>query len=553
LKHFFTTYYVRSYQPLASLSFAIEYFLFGPNPMVHHVVSGIIHLANVVLVFCFLRELFPSQVKGVLFATGVFALNPIQTEVIAWISARSTLLCSFFYLLSCWSYVRFLRQGKNFYRCSVWFVFALFCKSTAITLPFVLLCIDMKMERKGWSSIFVEKLPLFLLSLIFAVVSLFSRQLALTEPSDFDAYYTLLERVSLAAYSYWFYILKAVFPFQLHNYYEYPLKIVSQYIGFKYDLALLVMILGLGLLVLCRKFLRSFLSRDMVFGLCFFTVSIAPVLSFFSFSPTLLAERYDYLAVVGLAIFAFSIALKVLKPNASEVFFKEGFIGIMVAYAVMSFRQSFLWADDETIWKNTIRYSPSSYAQIHYGNELYKKKDLHGALDHFNEAVRLNPYDPDIYGNRGFVIMELGDDHYAKTDFTRVIEAEKKSASKLASAYFGRAQASARLNESADALSDIDAALKVSPSPEMVGFKEYLVSRQKGASELTAQQSPLSQKTEMLAVVERAKRNILVVARDAFAKKDFQKTILQCQTYLSLDPRSLEARALLTQAQLKIK
>ena len=99
LGKYFTSYYVSSYQPIASLSFAIEYAIFGKNAKVHHITNLLLHLINIGLVYWLLFALFKDKWLTVI-VTSIFAVHPFQAEVLGWISTRSTLLYSTFIFVS---------------------------------------------------------------------------------------------------------------------------------------------------------------------------------------------------------------------------------------------------------------------------------------------------------------------------------------------------------------------------------------------------------------------------------------------------------------------
>ena len=113
VKNYFTTFYVKSYQPLASLSFGLEYYFFGNNPLVPHSVNLIIHLLNIIVVYFLLINLVPKFKSLNVFIVAIFALHPLQGELIGWVSTRSTLIFSFFFLLSCLYYVKFLKKENT--------------------------------------------------------------------------------------------------------------------------------------------------------------------------------------------------------------------------------------------------------------------------------------------------------------------------------------------------------------------------------------------------------------------------------------------------------
>src|SRR5205085_7863030 len=47
VENMFTTFYAGNYHPLTALSNAIEYQLYGLNPMPYHVINVVLHLLNV--------------------------------------------------------------------------------------------------------------------------------------------------------------------------------------------------------------------------------------------------------------------------------------------------------------------------------------------------------------------------------------------------------------------------------------------------------------------------------------------------------------------------
>ena len=380
----------------------------------------------------------------------------------------------------------------------------------------------------------LEKIPLFLLSVVFGVVSLVSRQVSLNTKSDFVLYYSFFERLALNCYSFCFYIFKGVLPFQLHNFYEFPLKSANQSLPLVYWICFGICFFGAFFALVVRRTRLSRWSREAVFGAHFFAISVGPILSFVNFSPTLVAERYDYLALIGLSIFVLS-----LRESTSN--FKKGFnfsfAYLFYSYAALTLLQCCVWESEESLWKNAIQYSKSSYAFVRYANVLRAKGDLRGAIDYLNEAVKLNPSDPEIYVDRGFLVMDLGDFEYAKKDFTRVIDASKMRSGLLARAYLGRSQALMHLNDEVHAKSDADQAMRLD-SRLVVPVSD---------------DRELNLKPASLNGISQVQENVLSVARAAFKQREFQKVIQQCEAYFSIQGRSSEARLLLGQALAEMK
>ena len=84
----------------------------------------------------------------------LFAVHPVQTEAVTYISGRSVSLMAFFYLGSLLAYLRGRERGSRFllYLASpILFLLAAASKEVAVTLPFALiLCEAVRRERDGW-------------------------------------------------------------------------------------------------------------------------------------------------------------------------------------------------------------------------------------------------------------------------------------------------------------------------------------------------------------------------------------------------------------------
>jgi protein O-mannosyl-transferase len=119
-------------RPLTQLTFWLNFQVGSTNPVGYHAVNLLLHVAIVCLLFQVLRELIPAE--AAFLAALFFAIHPIQSEAVAYVFARSTLLATFFSLL-CWRSWR----KDHAALAVVWFGAALLCKEECVTVPFVLL------------------------------------------------------------------------------------------------------------------------------------------------------------------------------------------------------------------------------------------------------------------------------------------------------------------------------------------------------------------------------------------------------------------------------
>src|SRR6266478_1006557 len=131
------------YFPLAYTVLRIERSLWDLNPAGYHWVNIFLHLGNALLVW---RILLRLKVPGAWLAAGIFALHPVQVESVAWISELKNVVMGFFFLLTLLAWIEYVDEtGERrpfFYAAAlVFYLLALFAKSTACTLPAALLLI----------------------------------------------------------------------------------------------------------------------------------------------------------------------------------------------------------------------------------------------------------------------------------------------------------------------------------------------------------------------------------------------------------------------------
>jgi hypothetical protein len=98
------------FRPLISLSFFLNYQLFGLDPAGYYLTNLLLHAANASLV-SYLAWLFLRDTSGQPLPTGAtvsalaagacFAVTPTLGESVVWIAGRTDLIASFFGLLAC--------------------------------------------------------------------------------------------------------------------------------------------------------------------------------------------------------------------------------------------------------------------------------------------------------------------------------------------------------------------------------------------------------------------------------------------------------------------
>jgi len=131
------------YRPLVSLSFFLDVQAWGFNPMGFHLTNLLAHLATALAVLALARRLTGSVLAAAV-AGVAFALHPIHTESVTFISGRTDVLATLFFLLALLGYVRWRHEGGPlvFAGSLVAFFLGLAAKEVAVTLPLVLVLYD---------------------------------------------------------------------------------------------------------------------------------------------------------------------------------------------------------------------------------------------------------------------------------------------------------------------------------------------------------------------------------------------------------------------------
>ncbi|MFT5762112.1 MAG: tetratricopeptide (TPR) repeat protein [Polaribacter sp.] len=430
IKNYFSSYYVKSYQPLASLSFGIEYYTFGNNSLIPHITNLFLHGFNIILVYFLIGKISPNRKILNFFVVAVFAIHPFQGELLGWISTRSTLLFSFFFLLSTLSYLKYISNNSNekkyFWLTLLFFVLSLLSKASAIVFPFVLFSLDYLVRRKLTIKVFIEKIPFFIGSIVIGIVSLLSRDVA-SANLEFNSYYTWYEKISISSYSVFLYIKKSFIANDFFFFYGYPYRSgANKFIDFSFLISpLWIVIIAVLCWIVYRK-LKKESKRLWVFGILFFVINIAIVVNVTSFSATFFAERYMYLSIIGVFV-ALSVLINALITNAKTL--KNGvyiILGIfLISLGIKSFQRSSIWKTDLSLWTNVEKNKSQNSTPYRKLGQIYAEKGQHQrAVNIYNNGIKINPLNIDLYYWRALSIIDLGDLNYAKKDLNRVINAK---------------------------------------------------------------------------------------------------------------------------------
>ncbi len=460
---FFTSSYLRMYQPVTMLSYAWDYRIGGLDARTYHRTNVLFHLLNTLLVF-WAVSLLTRQTAIAAVSAVFFGVHPLHVESVAWISERKDVLYSFFYLGSWIAYIRYRRSGnrRGFYFAALFlFLLSLFSKSAAVTLPLVLILTDFYLGRKTRIQNHLDKIPFFILAAVFGIVSLLTQRVVGSD-WDYVTGYSLADRLFLGAYALTFYIAKSVFPAGLSAIHPLPLKPEGLLPIRYYISGPVFIVLPWILLKVHRSKAGAPLKKDVLFGALFFIFTIAPVL-FIPVGQAVAAERYTYVPYIGLSVILGRLYLAARQRLKSCSFGVRhvptaALAMMLVVFAHAAYARSAVWKDTRTLFSDVIeKYPETGIAYNNRGNVRRDERDFQGAMEDYNRAIGLNY--TDAYNNRGILRNRMKDYGGAIEDFTRALQG--KAGRDVA--YYNRGIARLNLGDFQGAVEDFTRAVEINP------------------------------------------------------------------------------------------
>jgi hypothetical protein len=239
------------------------------------------------------------------FVAAFFALHPLAVESVAWIAERKNVLSTTFWLLVMYAYAGYAKQRTFGRYVMVFLLFALglMTKPMLVTLPFVLLLMDMwplnRVRREPLRWLVLEKIPLFALVVVVSALTMLSQRQNRAIHSAAELTFDI--RAANAAVAYMRYIGKMFWPADLMVFYPFP----HTYAPGRWS-PWIVMASLLGILVLsliAMRLARRHRYRYAIVGWLWFLGTLVPVNGLFvQQGSQSMADRFAYVPLIGLYI-----------------------------------------------------------------------------------------------------------------------------------------------------------------------------------------------------------------------------------------------------------
>lgn len=418
--------------------------IFGLTPTFYRLINIFFHLGSTWLVFCLLSFFFEKPLP--FFTASFFAVHPILTEAVTWISGMPYSGGAFFLLLSFLTYICATKNKKpKYYLVSLAsFYFSLLFSEKMIVWPIVLLLYEFSLGnlKINWRKL----IPFWIISGFWGLYlfGLLGSRTATLETTHYQepGLYNPLIQIPIAISSY----LKLIFwPQKLTLYHS---EMVFTRSGYHLHLGIFLSFLA-AIIYFFKK------ERRIFFWLALFPISLSLTLTPFKIA-WVVAERYVYLGTLGIFVLIASAIKKIGEVAKNQKISYVILTIILVALSARTIARNTDWKNQDTLWIAAAKTSPSSPQNHNNLGDMYARHgDLEKAVEEFKRAIELKPNYGDAYHNLANVYHQMDESNLAIENYQKAIATNPnlwQSHQNLAAIYFESGQLDLAENELNEAI-----------------------------------------------------------------------------------------------------
>jgi len=438
-------------RPTTEVTFALSHAIGGPVPWAFHSVNLLLHLAVVVLVFLFTREVLRLAGRGpgsgvAVAVAGIFALHPMQSQAVSYVSQRSEVLASGLYLATLLLLLRAGKPGAPLRRALAGvaalalFTLGMGAKAIVATAPLAWLLLLAMVppssapgEPPRWRWRLLPFAPLALVGIFLVRGALRAVEgrpdAGFSVPGATPGSYFLTQWRAVATY-----VRLLAWPAGQNADWSFPMSRSMGEPAVRVAGAFLAALLAGAGLVWWRSRrgndLASADGRAAAFGVAWFFLLLAPTSTLLPIADVLVEHRV-YLASWGLLLVAVLGGDRLLARVVPGRRSLAAAISVGTVWAVLAaatFRRNAVWENDRAFWSDVVEKSPfKARARLGLGTAKIRRGDLEGAAAEF--AAGLSRVAPDAPGlqisllhNLGGALIRLGRAPEAVAPLRRVME-----------------------------------------------------------------------------------------------------------------------------------
>lgn len=413
-----------AYRPIRTASYALDYAVSGLEPWGYHLVNVTLHAGSTILVFLIAGGLFERRLAALLAAL-LFAVHPIQTDAVTYLSGRRDVLSGLFVLAGFYAFLRYRGTGRTALLALAVLLYplAFLSKESGIVPPLLWVAYDVYRRLQdrhlqggapaglraigtGARAALREGCRLYLSLGVLAggfaaYVLLFARGTWQRSYHGGSLGMTALTMSRVILH----YISLLVFPVTLNADYSYNAFPVTTSWADPKALAALAVLAGLAygwLILVARRPVAAF-------GGAWFALALLPVSQIVPHHE-MMAEHYLYIPSVGFCLLIVGLLDPVLADRRSVRVAYGAAACVLALLALRTVMRNTDWRDELTLWRTTVQTAPqSARARNNLGAAYLRRGEPTLAQAELEAAIRIKPEFSVAQGNLGKLYLDRGD------------------------------------------------------------------------------------------------------------------------------------------------
>lgn len=378
-------------RPVTVMSYALNYHYAGAEPFTYHVVDVALHAVNAGLAMLLgstiarVREHPAPLITGAAAAL-VWAVHPLNTEAVSYVTGRSEQLTALWVFLALWLWMRFSSEGDWRAWAGAWLcaVLGAFTKEVAVVLPVAFLVLDaLVMRRVRWAAHLPGLVGLLgFFGLRYETYGDIISNIPPQRSMDLQLFTTVEVIVRYLALS-----VVPVGQSVFHDHPETGASVRSLAAG-----GFLVGVTGVALW-----------KRHPIYSTAWllFLLVLAPSSSFVALKETMAEHRMH----VSLWALCFAAVWAVSRHEKA----RYGVLPVVLVFGALTLNRNRVWASEAALWADAAEKNPNSAeAWYGYGDALFLSRDLEGSAKAYARSTELSPDNPNAWNNLGRTEATLG-------------------------------------------------------------------------------------------------------------------------------------------------
>lgn len=392
------------YRPLQTLSFIMDYRLWRLNPAGYHITNILLQAAAGCLVFLLLMKI--TEMTAVSFAAALlFAVSPLHTETVAYISGRADILMAVCVLASLCAFLYGRDRAGAGRRAAdaaslALFICALLSKELAVVyavIPAVWTwCYRRSSRRRPLYAAAAASFPFAAVSAVYILLRMTVFNFSTQWPPEL-AQYPLMVRLSVFPQVILTYVKLVFLPINLHMSRTLMRPVTAG--GIILSLCVTALIAAVSLSAAWRFRSHRNFTFFLIWAWLFFLPQsgVIPINAF-------AAEHFIYLPSIS---FYFALAYFLRKYSRRGIF-ALCVSGLAVSYGFLTVSRNSEWGDPFVFYRGILRYSPGSFlAHNNLGVNYERAGSYDEALMEFHKAAAIKPDRPEARANMAGVYVKL--------------------------------------------------------------------------------------------------------------------------------------------------